>query len=76
MKLWIVVWEDRHSDTSAHPFSTLDKAQAFISLKVEWYRAIWRERGQELSIVLTSSYARLEDSFSMRVEERSLDVLE
>ena len=26
MKIYIAIWEDRHSDTTAHPFSTADKA--------------------------------------------------
>lgn len=28
MKLYIVIWEDRHSDVTAHPFTDPDKAIA------------------------------------------------
>ena len=28
MKLYIVIWEDRHSDVTAHPFTDSDKAIA------------------------------------------------
>ncbi len=26
MKIYIAIWKDRHSDTTAHPFSSADKA--------------------------------------------------
>ena len=36
MKIYIAIWEDRHSDTTAHPFSNKEKA-------IEWARSKAKE---------------------------------
>ena len=36
MEVYIAIWKDRHSDTTAHPFSDADKA-------IEWARSKAKE---------------------------------
>ena len=40
MKIYTAIWKDRHTDTTAHPFSTADKA-------VEWARSKAKEYARE-----------------------------
>ncbi len=40
MKLYIAIWKDRHSDTTAHPFSNPEKA-------VEWARTQAKKYARE-----------------------------
>jgi hypothetical protein len=35
MKIYIVVWKDRHSDTSATPFLNFEKARAWAKKQAE-----------------------------------------
>lgn len=37
MKIYIAIWKDRHSDTTAHPFSTPEKAIEFATTKAKEY---------------------------------------
>jgi hypothetical protein len=36
-KIYIAIWSDRHSDTTAHPFSTAKKALAFARKQAKEY---------------------------------------
>jgi len=40
MKIYIAIWQDRHSDTTVHPFSDPDKA-------IEWARSKAKEYARE-----------------------------
>ena len=33
--IWIAIWQDRHSDTTAHPFVTFEEAKAFCDQKAQ-----------------------------------------
>jgi len=37
MKIFIVIWEDRHYDTTAHPFKDLDNAIEFAKVSARKY---------------------------------------
>jgi hypothetical protein len=51
MKIYLAIWEDRHSDSEAYAFSTLGKA-------IEWAKATVREYDNELDETLTPPMLR------------------
>ena len=40
MSIYIAIWKDRHSDTTAHPFSTAKKA-------IDWARSKAKEHARQ-----------------------------
>lgn len=53
MKVYVAIWQDRHADTSAHVFSTAEKA-------IEWAKVQARkcDRHGELNEELTDNMAK------------------
>jgi hypothetical protein len=76
-KIYIAIWNDRHSDTTAYPFSTAEKALAFARKKAKEYSRdeedYWEKsyEDDDSNWLLHATYSCEGDGIS--VEEREID---
>ena len=76
MKIFIAIWKDRHSDTTAHPFSTAEKAIEFAKEKAHEY-AREEDDYKEMDVAGWLFYAEYScESDCIYVIEKELDSTE
>jgi hypothetical protein len=50
MKIYIVLWKDQHSDTTAKPFTDLKEAKAWAKKTAETFGKRWPEDIKEIKV--------------------------
>ena len=76
MKILIVIWEDRHCETTVHPFTTLEGASVWIDEQFKEYDWMKDREDMQLNQDMINDnwklYIRYNGENQLRVVEREL----